>query len=55
LIKNVLDKIENARRHPTGGYDRRFGATVKFTRSECEELQAVLNCELDWNRAEAQS
>jgi hypothetical protein len=41
LLARILDKIEMRRRRPTGGYDRRYGATVKFTRDECDELDAI--------------
>jgi len=42
LLARILDKIEMRRRRPTGGYDRRYGATVTLTRTECDELDDVL-------------
>ena len=41
LIQGIIDKVENARRWPTGGYDRRRGATVTLTRKECDELEKL--------------
>jgi len=44
-IQRLLSRIENARRRPTGGLDRRYGASITLTREECDALD-----EIRWER-----
>ena len=52
LIQSIINIVENGRRRLTGGYDRRYGSTIKLSRAQCDELVEELECELRWNKVD---